>query len=162
MSILTPEYAAGLVRELVKLPHETPWLEFKKDNANPREIGEYLSALANSAALHGKAHAYILWGIDDVTHEIAGTTFAPETAKKGNEPLESWLLRLLKPRIHFCCRGIEIDGKAVVLLESGSAYSSTTGPPCPACSRRLWMLASLALRMLPWARASGSTCLIGR
>ena len=57
----TPEYLAGLVRELCKLPRETEWLEFKGNNADPQEIGEYLSALANSAAYNGnKAFAYLV------------------------------------------------------------------------------------------------------
>ena len=47
----SPEYLASLVRELSKLPDETEWVEFKQNNADPQEIGEYLSALANSAAL---------------------------------------------------------------------------------------------------------------
>ena len=47
----SPEYLEGLLRELCALPHETEWVEFKEDNTDPQEIGEYLSALANSAAL---------------------------------------------------------------------------------------------------------------
>ena len=46
------EYLTGLMRELCKLPRETEWVEFKDSNDDPEEIGEYLSALANSAALN--------------------------------------------------------------------------------------------------------------
>ncbi len=49
------EYWISIVHELRKLPHETEWVEFKRNNDNPEEIGEYLSALANSAALFNKA-----------------------------------------------------------------------------------------------------------
>lgn len=80
-------------------------------------IGEYISALANSAALHGKTAAYLLWGIDDSTHEVLGTTFTPQQEKKGNEELENWLLRLLSPKIEFSFRNINIDEKLVVLLQ---------------------------------------------
>jgi ATP-dependent DNA helicase RecG len=69
----TPEYLAGLVRELCKLPRETEWLEFKTNNEDPREIGEYVSALANAAAYSGKAFAYLIWGIEDGTHRVVGT-----------------------------------------------------------------------------------------
>jgi hypothetical protein len=31
----TPEYLAGLVRGLCKLPRETEWLEFKVSNGDP-------------------------------------------------------------------------------------------------------------------------------
>jgi len=44
-------YAISLVQELRKLPHETEWVEFKVNNADPEEIGEYLSALANSVCV---------------------------------------------------------------------------------------------------------------
>jgi ATP-dependent DNA helicase RecG len=40
-----------LVRQLLALLRETEWVEFKENNANPEEIGEYVSVIANSAAL---------------------------------------------------------------------------------------------------------------
>lgn len=54
----TPEQLQGLVQELCKLPKETGWVEFKENNGDLEEIGEYLSALANSAMLADKAFAY--------------------------------------------------------------------------------------------------------
>ncbi len=47
------QYWVSLVHELRALPAETGWLEFKRNNGGPQEIGEYLSALANTAALEG-------------------------------------------------------------------------------------------------------------
>jgi len=116
------EYLAGLVRELRKLPQETEWVEFKHNNANPQELGEYLSALANSAALLGKVNAYLVWGVDNQTHDIIGTTFKPTGVKCGNEELESWLLRLLEPKINFRFHELTIEEKPVVLLEIGAAF----------------------------------------
>lgn len=116
------EYLLSLLNELRKLPKETEWLEFKQNNDNPEEIGEYLSALANGAALTGKVHAYLVWGIDNDTHDIAGTTFDPVRTKVGNEELESWLLRFLAPKINFRFHPLLIDGKTVVLLEIGAAF----------------------------------------
>ena len=55
------QYWASLVHELCAMPHEAGWVEFKLNNAEPQEIGEYISALANACALDGKAHAYLLW-----------------------------------------------------------------------------------------------------
>ena len=77
------DYLIDLVLELCKQPHETEWIEFKVNNANPQRIGEYISALANSAALCQKVHAYMVWGVKNGTHEIVGTNFTPFTAKKG-------------------------------------------------------------------------------
>ncbi|RYH50934.1 MAG: transcriptional regulator [Alcaligenaceae bacterium] len=113
----TPEYLASLVRELCKLPSETEWLEFKRNKVDPQEIGEYISALANSAAFCGKAFAYMVWGVSDDSHEVAGTSFRYASAKVGNEELESWLLRLLSPKIHFRFFEVEVEEKLVAVLE---------------------------------------------
>ncbi len=116
------EYLTGLVNEFRKLPCETEWAEFKHNKAIPEEIGEYISALANSAALLGKTNAYIIWGIDDKKHSVVGTSFCPSSAKVGNEELESWLLRLLKPKINFRFFEVAFEDKRIVLLEIGAAF----------------------------------------
>lgn len=112
----------GILSELRKLPRETEWVEFKSNKAAPEEIGEYLSALANAAALTGKVHAWLVWGLSNDTHDIVGTSFNPASAKVGNEELESWLLRLLSPKINFRFYAFQVDDKPVVLLEIGAAF----------------------------------------
>jgi len=116
------DYQISLVHELRELPHETEWVEFKQNRADEEEIGEYLSALANSATVLGKVTAYMVWGIDDKEHDIVGTTFKPSAFKVGNEELENWLLRLLEPKINFHFYELTIDDKAVVLLEISAAF----------------------------------------
>ena len=116
------DYIVGLVHELCKLPNESEWVEFKVNNSDPEQIGEYVSALANSAAVNGKANSYLLWGIDDETHRIVGTTFSPSVTKKGNEPLQTWLLRLLEPKLQFQFHDVLIEDKPVVLLDIAPAY----------------------------------------
>ncbi|NMA38913.1 MAG: transcriptional regulator [Lentisphaerae bacterium] len=118
----TEKELLGVLTELRKLPCETEWTEFKHNNDNPGEIGEYLSALANAAALAGKVSAWLVWGVDNHTHEIIGTTFNPALAKVGNEELENWLLRLLSPKINFRFYSIHPEGKSVVLMEIGAAF----------------------------------------
>lgn len=116
------DYLVSLVRELCKLPRETGWLELKVNDAEPEEIGEYISALSNSAALAGKAFAYLVWGIADGDHAIVGTTFDPHSAKVGNEEMENWLLRLLSPKINFHFYEVTVDDKPVVLMEIERAF----------------------------------------
>ncbi len=113
----SPAYSESVLRELRELPKETEWVEFKCNNSNPEDIGRYISALANSAALCGKTNAYIVWGVEDVTHAVVGTDFRFTTAKKGNEALENWLLQLLSPRIPFRVVEFETDGKQVTMVE---------------------------------------------
>lgn len=115
-------YGASLVAELSKLPHETEWVEFKVNQADPEDIGEYISALANAAALLGKRSGYIVWGIEDGTHALVGTTFDPRSAKVGNEEVENWLLRLLTPKLSFRFIETSIDGKRFVVLEAEAAF----------------------------------------
>lgn len=64
MAIRSVEYLQSLVRELAKLPDETEWVEFKCNNKQPQMIGEYISALSNSAAL-ANDKAYLVWGVDE-------------------------------------------------------------------------------------------------
>jgi len=116
------EYLLSLLHELRNLPRETEWVEFKHNNEKPDEVGEYLSALANAAALMGKVHAYLVWGVDNNSHDIIGTAFDPAKTKVGNEELESWLLRLLNPKINFRFYPLQFDGAPVVLLEIGAAF----------------------------------------
>ncbi len=116
------EYLMSVINELRKLPGETEWVEFKGNNSKPEEIGEYLSAIANSAALLGEVNGYVIWGVDNDTHDIVGTKFSPEGMKVGNEVLENWLTHLLSPKINFRFYTLCIDKLNVVLLEIGAAF----------------------------------------
>ncbi len=111
------DYYKSLVERLRKLSKETEWVEFKCDNENPQMIGEYISALSNSATLNGKETAYVIWGIEDATHEVIGTHFAPAEAKKGNQELENWLTGLTSPNLDFVFTEVMVDDKKVVVLE---------------------------------------------
>lgn len=116
-AIRSDDYLTGLVRELCTLPRETEWVEFKQNDATPETIGENMSALANSAALEGKASAYLVWGISNEDHAVVGTVFDPSQRRVGNEELENWLLRLLEPKIEFRFFSVKMNAKTVVLLE---------------------------------------------
>jgi ATP-dependent DNA helicase RecG len=95
---MNPRDLVALVDRLRALPSETEWLEFKRNNAEPQVLGEYLSALANEACLRDQARGYLVFGVDDATHEIVGTTFDPYTAvAKGNQALLPWLAAQREP-----------------------------------------------------------------
>jgi ATP-dependent DNA helicase RecG len=70
----------------------------------------------------GEVSAYLVWGVEDVTHSIVGTRFRPTDSKVGNEELENWLLRALTPKIDFRFFELVVDGEPVVLLEIGQAF----------------------------------------
>lgn len=110
-----------LVLELAGNGTELEWVEFKENNGDPQQIGEYISALSNSAALHGQSRAYLVWGVEDGTHAVVGTRFCPTTATKGAEQLIPWLARLLSPRIEFAFRSGMVNDRRVVVLEVPAA-----------------------------------------
>ena len=116
------EYLVGLVHELRALPQETEWVEFKLNKSRNQDIGEYVSALSNGAALRGKTYAYLVWGIDNETHAIKGTNFDLAKAKQGNELLENWLLRGLNPEIEFRFYRCRVDARCLVILEISRAF----------------------------------------
>ncbi|WP_299010398.1 helix-turn-helix domain-containing protein [uncultured Shewanella sp.] len=111
----------ALLKELCHLPDETEWVEFKH-NVDVVKIGEYISALANSAALLGKQTAYLVYGVDDKTHDVVGTKFTPSTQKHKGQELESWLLQKTAPKIHFqFYEFTHTNNKHVVIVEIQAA-----------------------------------------
>ncbi len=120
------EHINEIIENCRSLKRESPWVEFKVDNISPSLIGEYVSALSNSAALFGKHAGYLIWGIHDGTYEVVGTEFDPVTTKMGGTSLELWLQTLLMPRIPIYFHVTQINGKRLVLLEVDSALSCPT------------------------------------
>jgi ATP-dependent DNA helicase RecG len=110
-----------LLSGLVSLSKEKEWVEFKVNDAYPDDIGEYISALSNSARLKSEPCGYLVWGVCDQTHDIIGTNFKAEFAKQGNEELEHWLVRLLTPRLDLKFHTDKIDSKNIVILEIPAA-----------------------------------------
>ena len=114
-----------LIKELVRQPKETTWLEFKVNNDDPIMIGKTICALANAATYAGRDKAYFIWGIDDETHELKGTSFNWHNAKKGNEELENWLRHELSSNANFEFGSVQIDHKWFSVVEINAAIGST-------------------------------------
>ncbi len=91
----------SLIKELVTFSQETEWVEFKLNFHSNEEIGERISALANGACLNNKQNGFLIFGVEDKTHTIKGTTFKVKSATQGKEELENWLIQRLDPRIDF-------------------------------------------------------------
>lgn len=112
-----------LIKELCKLPKEVGWVEFKHNNCQPTMIGEDISALANSATLNDRDYAYLIWGVDDGSHEIVGTKVRLQLEKKGEQELENWLRYLLSKNADFEFYDTEVDGKHVELIRIHKALN---------------------------------------
>lgn len=114
----------SLIGELLGLPAETAWVEFKENNTDAEMIGKQISALSNAARLADKPFAYLLWGVRDADHTAVGSTFEPSSQKQQNQPLELWLAQRLQPAIAFTFKSLDYQGKRLVLLEIPAATSS--------------------------------------
>lgn len=121
----TSEKHLKLVKNLLEYPREQEWIEFKANWFEPNQLGEYISALANSAAFHGHDFGYLVWGIDNDTHAIIGTDFDPTIDVK-REPLKHFLARQLSPDTAFTFHEVEMEGKRIVLLEIAAAKAVPT------------------------------------
>lgn len=83
-----------------------------------QQIGEYISALGNSALMIHYSEAYLIWGVRDVSKEIVGTDIKPylEKAPKGNMPFTTYLEQFLDPKINLIWEEHSLKDKRVLLL----------------------------------------------
>ena len=114
---MNQEQLEKLLKNLISLPNETETVEFKENNFSPEDIGKRISALSNSANLHNKKNAYLVFGIHDISHDATGTTFLPSNEKIGNDQLEFWLSQHINPRIDFRIHEFEYNTKDIVIFE---------------------------------------------
>ncbi len=118
------------LQDLLTQARERSTIEFKSNWDQAENIGEYISALANAAALEGHERAWMIWGVDDVTRQVKGTTFDPFQQKiksdkgNGNQSLVMWLQFLTQPRADFQFHELQHPDGRVVLLEIHPARSA--------------------------------------
>lgn len=116
----------NIINELIEFRYEKEWFEFKENMRTDSEIGEYISALSNGAAYLGKEKAYLIWGINDSSHDIVGTNFDPDCNASHNEPLKHYLERLLTPNVKIDFEEIHINNKRLVVLIIAAAKNVPT------------------------------------
>ena len=115
----------NIVSELSKETKEQEWFEFELNNKlDNQTIGEYISALSNSACLQNKDFGYLIWGINDKTHKIEGTNISLKKTKIGNIELKFWLNLNLNPKIDFSIHEFEYEpNKKICLIKIPAAIN---------------------------------------
>ena len=108
-------YVTDIVNRCLSYGDEAEWFEFKDSLYKPDDIGEYISALSNAAIMAGEAFGYLIWGIDNKTHELTDTKFNFQK-DINNEPFQHYLSRKVSPSIYFHFDEDIMEGKRVVLL----------------------------------------------
>lgn len=114
----------ALISDFLSGQNENLCIEFKHNYEDPEMIGKLISALSNSARIEQRDYAYVIWGIEDETKEIKGTSFNPDTKKNGNQVFQLWLTNMLQPRLSFSFRQINHPQGSLILLEIPAANST--------------------------------------
>ena len=115
-----------LVKYLREFIGEKSWFDFKSNDVAPDKFGAYLAGLANAACLANQPFGYLVFGVDDATHDVVGTRLNLETKKRNGELLVWWLKRNLSREIAFDVFETIIDGKKVVVVEIEAAHGRPT------------------------------------
>jgi len=104
---------------------ESSVVEFKSNWDAPKDLGQYISALANASVLERQDRAWMIWGINNKTHQVEGTTFDPFSAKgEGNQPLVMWLTQKIKPHPDFTFHEVYHQEGRLIVLEIHPPRSS--------------------------------------
>jgi hypothetical protein len=126
-----PPRDVALIDDLRALPAETVWVEFKHENTDPDGMGKRIAALSNAARIEGQDTAYMVWGVEDGTHRMLGTSFEPDATKVRGQPLALWLAQNLQPSPAFGFRVVAHTLGRLVLLEIPAA------PGAPVCFQNI-------------------------
>lgn len=116
------ENPAALLRRLLMEPTENDWLEFKQNNADPDRIGKWVSACANAAILASVERAYMVWGVEDKTKKLVGTTMNLSAMKQGGENFTNWISRVISPKLMMEFLDFEMDGLNFSILVIEPTY----------------------------------------
>lgn len=86
---MTPEELKSKLKEIMALPAETEWIEFKeaRNDYHFDELGQYFSALSNEANLMGKPAGWLIFGVTNKPpRKICSTNY--RSAKQGLDKLK--------------------------------------------------------------------------
>lgn len=124
--MLTEKDLPALISRAISAGRELTWLEFKTNLSDPEQIAKTVSAIANSAALAGVSYGALIWGIEDKSLEVVGTTFDPYASKRGNEALIPWLHAQVQDARWIEFITCEYNGYRMVVLGVGASEHTPT------------------------------------
>ncbi len=120
------ERAVALIDDLRAHTGEAPWFEFKVGVVEPEKIGKTISAISNGACISDKPQGYVVWGVENVNHDVVGTTFDPAKDKIKGQPYEFWMAGQLSPSINLQFTEVAHPNGKVIILEIAAAQRITT------------------------------------
>ncbi len=121
-----------LFYELLNEGNESEWLEFKTNfgeknkSISPEGVGEYISALSNSACISGREYGYLVLGVASDNKSIVGTDLDPSSYKWKGQDFELRLRSMISPKIHFEIFPLEVESKRIIIFKIPSAQGEPT------------------------------------
>lgn len=99
---MTPNDLLAKFNDLMTLPAETEWVEFKeaRNNFDFDDLGRYFSALSNEANLKGQSAGWLVFGVaNTLPRQIVGSNFRPH--RPGLDSLKNEIARETNHQITF-------------------------------------------------------------
>lgn len=98
---MTPAELHQTLQNLRNLTAENEIVEFKeaKNGYDFNKLGKYFSALSNEANLKGKSYAWLVFGVENMKHDIVGSQFREQ--RKDRDSLKSEIANKTTNRITF-------------------------------------------------------------
>ena len=119
------EEIKNILLSLIK-NNENEYVEYKeaKNNFDFNELGKYFSALSNGANLLGKQYAWLIFGVNDKTHEFVNTNYR----KNGNlNSLKKDITQSTNDNMTFLdIFELEIDNNRVIMFKIPAALGIPT------------------------------------
>lgn len=112
----------AILSRLRALPAETEVVEFKKakNGFGDDELGQYFSALSNEANLKSVPYAWLVFGVDDKTHEVLGSNY--KQTRPSLDAMKKAIADQTTSRITFEeIYTLKYDGKRVVMFQIPAA-----------------------------------------
>lgn len=119
------EEIKNILLSLIK-NNENEYVEYKeaKNNFDFNELGKYFSALSNGANLLGKQYAWLIFGVNDKTHEFVNTNYR----RSGNlNSLKKEIIQSTNDNMTFLdIYELEIDNNRVIMFKIPAALGVPT------------------------------------
>jgi len=117
-----------LLIDLTETRGESEILEFKVNNFDPDTLGKLISGISNSLCIKNKKSGYIIYGVEDDTKKIVGSTQYLRVVKP---TLEGYLVQKIRPKINFEIFEFEYDDKKISIVKVPPPVNS------PVCFNRV-------------------------
>jgi predicted HTH transcriptional regulator len=122
--MISDEKLIQIVNGFIENQTELEHVEFKHNWHGEIEFAQDVCAITNLLLRKSIARGYIIFGIDDESHEIVGTDFHYQTKRIKNknkpssqgEEIELWISHNIYPKPNLEFRGIQILGKWVTVV----------------------------------------------